>query len=228
MQEFWSLSIRYWRVLDKMLPFLVLIVAICAIYIAIQSKREARIATQVNLFYQLMARYSSPEMGKALNILLELFDTRRQNEAAFLSVVKKYHNKDLSLSTLWQRYENITEIIVTKIGEPVELFRHNYEETNQARLQVSSFFTFSFYLFKDFTVLDDVYFKKICSVDSFKYLYHVIEWLELAFNPDYNRKTFTELLEQSGREDIKDLKEQRPPGIWTLIEQMMEARQGRE
>jgi len=215
---FWSSLIRYWRVLDRMLPFLVLLVAICAIYIAIQSKREARVATQVNLFYQLMARYSSPEMSKALDIMWELFDTRRQNEAAFLKVVKMYHDKELSLSA-WM----IDAEVSTPSGLS-ELFRHKYEETNKAQHQVSHFFTTSFDLFADFKVLDDVYFKKICSIDTFKFLYHVIEWLALALNPDYARKTFTDLLEQSGRKDIELLKGLRPPGTWTEIEQMMEPR----
>jgi len=97
-----------------------------------------------------------------------------------------------------------------------------YTETNQARYTVSQFFTLSFDLFRDFKVLDDVYFKNICSIDAFKFLYHVIEWLELALNPDYNRKIFTDLLEQSGRKDIEYLESRRPPPTWTEIEEMME------
>ena len=142
-------------------------------------------------------------MHEALEIIGELFDTRRQNEAAFLKVVKRYHNKDFSVSALMRDVE---------VGTPCELFRHTYDETNQARLQVSSFFTLSFDLFTGFKVLDDVYFKKICSIDTFKFLYHVIEWLELALNSDFNRKIFTDLLEQSGRDDIEYLRSRRPPG----------------
>ena len=224
MDLLWSLSHTissslscFWQVLDKISPLLVLIISGCAVYIAFKAKREAKVAAQVTLFYQLMARYSSPEMGKALDIMRELFDVRNQDEAAFLTVVKKYHNEDLQLST----FRHPTKNIVVKAGAPAELFRHNYEETNQARLQIASFFTFSFDLFTDFNVLNDFYFKKICSIDTFKFLYHVIEWLELAFNPDYNRKTFTELLEQSGRKDIAYLKSQRPPTTWTEMERLV-------
>lgn len=225
MDSFWSsLSYLLQNFLGR-LPIVALMVAICAaicaIYVAIQSKREARLAAQVNLFYQLMARYSSPEMGKALDIMRDLFETRVQDEAAFIKVVKKYRNKDFSLSIL----RHPTGNIVVQVGEPLELFRHNYEETNQARLQVSSFFTFTFDLFTDFRVLDDIYFKKICSIDTFKFLYHVIEWLELALNPDYARKTFTDLLKQSGRNDIEDLESRRPPGAWTEIERIVSMRQ---
>lgn len=213
MQEFRALLIYSWQVLDAISPFLVLGISFVAVYIAIKSKREARIATQVNLFSQLMARYSSPEMGKALDIMWELFDTRRQNKQTFLKVLKKYHDEELSLSVFCDDVE---------VGTPYQFFNHRYEETNEARRQVLCFFTLSFDLFADFKVLDSFYFEKICSIDTFKFLYHVIEWLELALNPDYNRKTFTKLLEQSGRKDIEDLKEQRTPGTWTEIEQMME------
>lgn len=227
MDLFWSLSHTissllsyFWQVLDAISLFLVLGISGVAVYIAIQSKREAKVAAQMSLFYQHMAKYSSIEMHEALEIIGELFDTRRQNEAAFSKVVKRYLNKDFSVSALMSHVE---------AGTPSELFRHNYEETHQARRQVSHFFRFSFDLFSEFKVLDDVYFEKICSIDTFKFLYHVIEWLELAFNPDYARKAWTDLLEQSGREDIEDLKKQRPPPtqpelIQKLI-QMMQSNQ---
>ena len=102
MQEFWSLLIYFRQVLDAISPFLVLGISFVAIYIAIQSRREARVAAQVNLFYQLMARYSSPEMHEALEIIGELFDTRRQNEAAFLKGVKNYHDKESVVEVLWE------------------------------------------------------------------------------------------------------------------------------
>jgi len=213
MQEFCSLLIYFWQVLGEISPFLILIISGCAVYIAFQSKREARAAVQVNLFSQLMARYSSPEMGNALDIIWELFATRRHSKKIFLKVLKKYYDRELNLSVFCADVEG---------GTRYQFFNHRYEKTNDARRQVLCFFTLSFDLFADFKVLDAFYFKNICSIDNFKFLYHVIEWLELALNPDYDKKTFTKLLEQSGRKDIKDLKEQRPPGTWTEIEQMME------
>ena len=80
-------------------------------------------------------------------------------------------------------------------------------------------------MFTDFEVLNELYFKKICSIKTFKFLYHVIEWLELALNPDYNREIFTNVLEKSGRGDIEDLQQQRPPETWDEVEQMIQSSQ---
>lgn len=217
MYLFWLSLIYFWQVLDKSLPFLVLIIAICAIYVAIQSKHEARVAAHGSLFYQQMVRYSSNEMHEALRIIGELFDLRSVDETAFLKVVKKYHNKEFRIEVRW-------EIVESNISYS-QMFYHQHEVINQARYTVLQFFTLSSDLFTEFEVLDDVYFKKICNISTFKFLYHVIEWLELAINPKYNRKTFTNLLEQSGRKDIEYLKNRRPPETWTEIEQMMEPNQ---
>ncbi len=221
MDLFWSLShtvssllIYFWQVLDKILPLLVLIVAICAVYIAIQSKREsrifaqeARIAAQGGLYFQIMARYSSNDMNNALLFIGKLFHMREQNNIEFLKVVKKYY--------IWALNNTVPQ--VSSI--------YPCEEIHQARRQVSHFFQSSFDLFTKFKVLDEVYFKEICSMDVFKHLYYVTEWLEFALSSTYPRKKFTKLLEQSGREDIEYLEGRRPPETWAEIEQMMEPKQ---
>ncbi len=192
------------------MPLLILIISVCAIYVAIQSKRQARAANQMNLFYQIMARYSSPEIGEALEIIWWLSETREEEEGVFLEVVKKYRNKENIYNVNWS---------VEGVFKKSYYVGLDYKEINQAQRLVSQFFTLTFDLFTDFEVLEAVYFKKICSIDTFKFLYHVNEWLELALNPDYARKTWTDLLEQSGRKDIKDLKRLRPPETWAEIEQ---------
>lgn len=221
MQLLWSsvsmicwLLVQAWQCLDEILPLLVLIVTVLAVYIAWHAKCETRITAQMNLFYQHMARYSAIETHNALGIIGKLSETRNQEEGVFLEVVEKFHNK-----------ENIHHVNRRKAGKPhsVCVLQLQYKDINEARRQVSHFFTFSFELFADFGVLDAVYFEKICRLDTFKFVYHVVEWLELALNPEYARETFTGLLEQSGRNDIEDLRKLRPPETWGEVERMIQA-----
>ena len=215
MQEFWSWLYYFRQLIDNILPISVLIVAVCAVYIAIQSRREARGAAHGSLFYQQMVRYSSIEMHEALRVIGKLFDIHQDEEQLFLNYLKKYHEKR-NVYNFNERVDGVkTQYSLTLM----------YTETNQARYTVSQFFTLSFDLFRDFKVLDDVYFKKICSIDTFKYLHRVNEWLELALTPKYDRKTFTGLLEQSGRKDIEGLRGQRPPETWAEVEQMIQPKQ---
>lgn len=190
-----------WQVINLFVAVLVLIATICAAYAARQSKYATQRASQESLNYQLQAKYSSNEMHEALKIIEDLFDTRIQDKAAFLNEVKTYHSWCLTKKRLIQ-----------------------YEKTNQARRQISHFFKIVFERFSK-KALDEDSFRDFCTYDSFKFLYYVIEWLELAFNPDYDRKTFTELLEQSGRDDIEDLKKKRPPPTWPEVEQIKQHKQ---
>ena len=76
----------------------------------------------------------------------------------------------------------------------------DYKEINQARRQVSHFFTTAFEMFSETKALDKACFKKICELNCFELLYDVIEWFEIAqatgweFEPD---KNFARLLDQS-------------------------------
>ena len=85
-------------------------------------------------------------------------------------------------------------------------------------------------MFSKTKALNKTCFKNICRFGSFKLLYYAVEWLEIThaiswkFDPDGE---FTDLLEKSGREDIKNLKRgvERPPETWAEIEQMMQPKQ---
>ena len=140
MQLFWSLlnsipSLRSY-IWHAFYEILVLIVSVCAVYIAIQSKRQARIAAQMNLFYQHMARYSSIEMHKALGIIGKLSYVRKE-QAVFLECLKKYHNKECIKDLEYTKG-------ALKTGYHLDL---KYEDINNARRQVSHFFTFLFDLY---------------------------------------------------------------------------------
>ena len=84
--------------------------------------------------------------------------------------------------------------------------------------------------------LNKTCFKNICEFGSFKLLYYVVEWLEITHATSWKFDSeceLTKLLEQSGREDIKDLKKRvrdtkdfkkgvRPPETWTEIQKLVE------
>ncbi len=215
MDLFWSLSHTissllsyFWQVLDAISPFLVLIASVTAAIAAIWAFKLSRRI----LYYQLLSRYSSPEMGEALDIIWRFSRLREEEGKVFLNIVKIYRNKE----DIHFKYD----------GEFQRSFLLGleYKEINQARRQLSYFFmtTFDMFTKKD---LDKASFQKICAYDSFELLYRVVEWFELALNPHYAREKWTDLLKQSGRKDIEDLKKQRPPGTWTEIEQMMQPKQ---
>lgn len=207
---------------------LVLIATGFAAYAAVRSYSVSRMA----LYYQLLARYSSSEMGKALDIISELYHTREDDpeKTAFIEILKQYRrcreNKHAGDKDLKVRRE-------VAIGQSsmkcVSFFGYSHEETNQARRQVSHFFSTAFEMFTDNEALNKASFQKICALNSFKLLYHVVEWLELAHATswEYDRDKFTKLLCQSGRhpDEIDELMNHRPPETWGEVEQMTQLNQ---
>ena len=165
-------------------------------------------------------------MHEALGIIGELFDTRKDDDkSVFFEILQKYR-RCCEQRDLYERLGVSRNVPNTSgVRRHVPYFEYRYQETNKARRQVSQFFTLSFDLFADFKVLDAFYLKNICSLETFKFLYHVIEWLELALNPNYPRKKFTDLLEQSGRKDIEYLRSRRPPPTWPEVERIIQENQ---
>lgn len=228
-----SLFIYFWQVLDKIPPFLVLIASAAAAIAAIWSFKLSRRI----LYYQLLARYSSPEMGKALGIIGELFRLREieLKNTAFFGILQKYRvYREGQIPT----HTPIKGQIQKENGQTIS-FSYEYQEINQARRQVKHFFITAFEMFSKTKALNKTCFKNICEYDSLKLLYHVVEWFEIAhatsweFDPE---DELTKLLEQSGRkdieklkkraQDIEDLKEKpRPPKTWDKIVQMMKPKQ---
>ena len=212
------------RMMTLILPVLVLIVSVVTLIVAGLSFWVSRRF----LYYQLLSRYSESEMGKALQIMWDLFDTRKADESAFFEILQQYRR-------CWEQKDIInTRLIVQRtiskdqsISRYVKYFGYGWQETNQARRQVSQFFITAFEMFSETKALDKACFEKICELNSFKLLYYVVEWFELAhatswkFDPDGK---FTKLLEQSGLplKDIDELKLHRPPITWDNVIQLME------
>ena len=211
-----SLLSYFWQVVDKISPFLVLVVAICAIYVAYKSYRITQSIAQENLYYQRLTTYSSPEMGEALEIMWELSKTREEEKGVFLEILKRYYKKVNIHVVDWS---------VEEVFQKSYHFGLSYKEINQARRQLSYFFMTTFEMFSKSKVLDGASFQKICAYDSFELLYRVVEWFELALNPHYAREKWTGLLEQSGRDDIETLRSRRPPPTWPEVEQMIKPKQ---
>lgn len=184
------------RMMTSILPILVLIVSIVTFIVAYLSFWVSRRF----LYYQLLSRYSESEMGKALQIMWDLFDTRKADESAFFEILQQYRR-------CYEQKDFInTRLIVSKTvttpsggGRHVQCFGYGCQDTNQARRQVSHFFITAFEMFSETKALDKACFKKICELDSFKLLYYVVEWLELAHAISWkvNRNKFNKLLEQS-------------------------------
>jgi len=200
---------------------LVLIATIFAAYAAYKSYRTTQRIAQVSLYYQRQAIYSSSEMLAALGLIEELSLIRDQDKDAFIKAGLRYRDRE-SVETIWKRKN--------EKGKDIRKISHvnSYETVKRARRQVSHFFLTTFEMFtnKD---LDKASFKKICAYGSFKFLYYVVEWLELAdaYAWKYDRDTFTKLLYQSGRtpNEIKELDKLRPPETWAEVEQTIQSNQ---
>jgi phosphate/sulfate permease len=212
-----SLLICFWHVVDKILPILVLIATIAAAIAAYMSFW----VTRKILYYQLLTRYSSPEMGKALEIIRVLSSLRdiatKKTEFIILKDYRLWREGQIS-------YTSLKKEIKDKNGK-VFVFNYDCYEVDGARRQVSHFFITAFEMFTKAKVLDKASFQTICAYRSFKFLYYVVEWFEVAnatsweFDPDYD---FTKLLELSGRKDIEELEKLRPPRPWTEIDKMIQ------
>jgi len=210
-----------WQGINVIVAILVLIATGFAAYAAFQSYRTTRRIAQVGLYYQRQAIYSSGEMLEALGLMEELSLNRDQDKDAFIKAVLRYRNRE-SVETIWKRKN--------EKGKDIQRISHinRYETVKRSRRQVSNFFLTSFEMVmnKD---LDKASFQKICAYGSFKFLYHVVEWLELAdaYAWKYDRDTFTKLLYQSGRprNEIKELEKLRPPKTWAEVEQMIQPNQ---
>ncbi len=200
---------------------LVLIATVFAAYAAIKSY----FVSHSVLYYQLMARYSSSEMGKALEIMWELYHTREQDpeKTAFIQILKQYRDcfdkKDFKNTPL-----KVSKTISTdkSSSKYVAFFGYSYEETNKARRQLSHFFTTAHEMFTEIKVLNKACFEKICKVESFELLYYVVEWFELANNPKRKREEYTKLLHESGlpKDKIDELEKARPPETWDEVKKM--------
>jgi len=200
---------------------LVLIATIFAAYAAYQSYRITKRVAQVSLYYQRQAIFSSSEMLEALGLMEELSLNRDQDKDTFIKAVLRYRNRE-SIETKLKR--------MNEKGKDIRIISHTnrYETVKRSRRQVSHFFLRTFEMFKN-KDLDKVSFQKICAYRSFKFLYHVVEWLELAdaYALRYDRDTFTKLLHQSGRsqKEIEELEKIRPPETWAEVEQMIQPKQ---
>jgi len=224
-----SLLSYFWQVLDAISPFLVLIASVTAAIAAIWAFKLSRRI----LYYQLLSRYSSPEMGKALGIMEELFRLREidLDNTVFLKILQEYR--------VCRKGQNpkhkVIDCFVQKKNGQFIIFSYEYQEINEARRQVSHFFQTVFEMFSKTKALNNTSFKNICEFGSFKLLYYVVEWLEIThattwkFDP---KGELTKLLEQSGRKDIEHLKKRvrdikdlrkkvRPPETWDKIQEMV-------
>jgi hypothetical protein len=194
-------------------------VAALAAYFSYRSARATRLAAQGHLFYELLRRYSSEEMLKALNVVAEFRKAQERDKAKFLQAVSMYKAGD-RIEVDWK--------VKKGEGEYSErLVNQTWEEVNQARRQISHFFITALELYENNQALGRTFFSNICSFDGFVLLYSVVEWLELAHNPNHNRDKFTNLLYQCGRakDEVEQLDRLRPPRTWAEVERMMQADQ---
>jgi hypothetical protein len=225
---FWGLP-STWPFIDRIVNLSVLIATflaaaatIVAAYAARQSYRATWYAPQGHLFYELLARYSSEKMHESLRIIGQLDRVRQEDDGKFLNALLEYKAR----STI---HAIDLEKTIGKGSYRERLFQQrNWEEISEARRQVSHFFLTAFDLYeirlhKNQRVLDRPFFEKICLLDGFELLHPVVEWLELAHNPKYDREKFTNVLRQSGwpLNEIQKLEQRRPPRTWDGLEKMM-------
>jgi hypothetical protein len=198
------------QMMNSILPFLVLLVAVVTLIVAYLSFWVARRM----LYYQLLARYSQNEVGQALEIMGELFETRKADESAFFSILEQYRN------CRERRDYNARLVLSGTVTMPsgircVLSFDYGFRDVAQGRRQVSQFFITAFEMFSETKALDKPCFKKICEIDSIKLMYYVVEWLEFAhatsWKPD--RRKFDGLLAQAkiSSESREELRSKRPP-----------------
>jgi len=188
--------------------FLTVLVLIATVSAAIAACKSFRVSQKI-LYYQLLSRYSSGDMGKSLGIMWELYKTREKSIEGFFKILKRYrgrceHKFVSDKSILWKDENGRV------------FFAYVYDEVNEARRQISHFFQTAFDMSVKMGALDKAHFNKICcEIESFKLLYYVVEWLELAHATSwlFDRDLFTDILNNSGlsSEDILNLKNHRPP-----------------
>ena len=170
--------------------FLAFAAAAAAAVGAFLSARATRLSAQGQLFSQLLAQYSSDEMNLAL-MKMGVFDNlRRRDKNEFLVKVRTLVGNRMDERSV-------------KATDP--------KGVNACRRRVTHFFLTLLELYENKQMIDKTSLQHICGYDSFALLYTVVEYFEKEINPNYDRDSFTRLLQLSGRDDIQELEKLRPP-----------------
>jgi hypothetical protein len=164
------------------------IAAVAALF-AFLSGRAAKHAMQGQFFHEFLCRYSSDEMHRALHYMGEISRAKKRDEKEFLKIVTQYRENRLTSRS--------------GASEP--------SEVDQARRAISHFFLTALELHDYGRGLDRRLLGILCARDGFDLLYDVVEWYEQALNPKYKRERSTRLLGLSGRDNVAELMDRRPP-----------------